>query len=28
MPFKILLFIMVDGWTLITTALVSGYMQT
>lgn len=26
MPFKILLFIMVDGWSLITTALVSGYM--
>lgn len=28
MPFKILLFIMVDGWSLITTALVSGYMTT
>lgn len=28
MPFKILLFIMVDGWSLITTALVSGYMGT
>ena len=28
MPFKILLFIMVDGWSLITTALVSSYMGT
>lgn len=26
MPFKILLFIMVDGWSLITTALVAGYL--
>ena len=28
MPFKILLFIMVDGWSLITMALVSGYLKT
>ncbi|MDO5628651.1 MAG: flagellar type III secretion system pore protein FliP [Mobilicoccus sp.] len=26
MPFKILLFIMVDGWSLITTALVGSYL--
>ena len=25
MPFKLLLFIMVDGWSLITTALVTSY---
>lgn len=25
LPFKLLLFVMVDGWTLITTALVSSY---
>ncbi|WP_168583890.1 flagellar type III secretion system pore protein FliP [Gephyromycinifex aptenodytis] len=27
LPFKILLFIMVDGWSLITTALVASYQQ-
>ena len=25
LPFKLLLFVMVDGWNLITTALVSSY---
>lgn len=27
LPFKLLLFIMVDGWTLITTALVTSYVR-
>jgi flagellar biosynthetic protein FliP len=25
LPFKLLLFVMVDGWSLITTALVTSY---
>jgi flagellar biosynthetic protein FliP len=25
LPFKLLLFVVVDGWTLITTALVGSY---
>jgi flagellar biosynthetic protein FliP len=25
LPFKLLLFVMVDGWSLITTALVGSY---
>ena len=27
LPFKLLLFVMVDGWGIITTALVTSYVQ-